>query len=172
MAELEKRRIQPITVGVFVNASAAQVQTILDECGLDLAQLSGGEPPQTLLSLGQRAFKALRPMDANALQQGIRSYPARLEPPAWLIDACQPGKYGGTGQTANWHLAAGAALHAPILLAGGLKPDNVAAAVAQVQPWGVDTASGVESAPGRKDTRQMAAFIQAARQTNQEKMQW
>ena len=80
-----------------------------------------------------------------------------------LIDAYRPGAYGGTGHTGDWALAAGVARSHPILLAGGLTPANVATAVAQVQPWGVDVASGVESAPGIKDAGKMQQFITAAR---------
>ena len=167
IAGLENRQARLTTVGVFVNASAEQIQAILEGCGLDLAQLAGDEPACTLHSLGVRAFKALRPANAAALQQALTRYPARLQAPAWLVDAHRAGEYGGTGHTADWHLAAGLAAQAPILLAGGLTTENVAAAVAQVQPWGVDTASGVESSPGRKDARKMAAFIQAARQVLQ-----
>jgi phosphoribosylanthranilate isomerase len=79
------------------------------------------------------------------------------------VDACRPGEYGGTGHTGNWDLARRLAERYPILLAGGLNPDNVAEAVAQVQPWGVDVASGVESSPGKKDADKVAAFVQAAR---------
>jgi phosphoribosylanthranilate isomerase len=152
-----------VKVGVFVNASPAEVAAVLEDCGLDLAQLSGDEPPSDLEAIGVRAFKALRPADERAVEQALACYPPRPVPPAWLIDAFQPGRYGGTGQTADWSLAAGLAQRAPILLAGGLNPENAAQAVARVQPWGVDVASGVESAPGRKDPGKMAAFVAAAR---------
>ncbi len=167
ITSLENRQSRLTTVGVFVNASAEQIQAILDDCGLDLAQLSGDEPAHTLHCLGGRAFKALRPANPGALQQALNCYPARQGSPAWLVDAYRAGEYGGTGHIADWSLAAGLAARAPVLLAGGLTPQNVAAAVAQVQPWGVDTASGVESRPGHKDARKMAAFIQAARQVLQ-----
>jgi phosphoribosylanthranilate isomerase len=83
--------------------------------------------------------------------------------PAFLVDAHVPGAYGGTGQTADWERARLLAARYPIFLAGGLTPANVAAAVAAVQPWGVDTASGVESAPGQKDHAKIHAFVTAAR---------
>ena len=97
------------TVGVFVNADAGEVRAILDECGLDLAQLSGDEPPEVLAALGERAFKALRPADETALQDLLRAYPARSQAPAWLVDAYHPGEYGGTGLSADWSTAAGLA---------------------------------------------------------------
>jgi len=167
IAGLAQRGARVVTVGVFVNASAEHIQSTLEGCGLDLAQLSGDEPAQALHSLGKRAFKALRPASEASLQQALELYPPRPEAPAWLVDAFRPGAYGGTGHAADWTLAAGLAARAPILLAGGLTPGTVAAAVAQVQPWGVDVASGVEASPGRKDARKMAAFIQAVRQVQQ-----
>lgn len=157
--------VRPRTlVGVFVNASADQIAATLETCGLHLAQLSGNEPPETLRALGDRAFKALRPTNRAALEQALLQYPACPLPPAYLLDACVKDRYGGTGAMADWSLARVVARWAPILLAGGLKPENVAAAVQQVRPWGVDVASGVESAPGRKDPQKMLAFVQAARQ--------
>lgn len=152
-----------ILVGVFVNAPAAQVLDTLDTCGLDLAQLSGDEPPEILEQLGERAFKAFRPRSQDELESLLRIYPLRREGPAALVDAMKPGLYGGSGQMANWRAAAWLAQRAPILLAGGLTPENVAMAIAQVQPWGVDVASGVEAAPGRKDKIRLRAFVQQVR---------
>ncbi len=153
-------------VGVFVNAGVEEVRSTLAECGLHLAQLSGDEPPEVLAELGGLAFKALRPADSQALDGMLARYPARASAPAWLLDAARPGEFGGTGQSADWRLAAGLAARAPLLLAGGLKPENVAAAVRQVRPWGVDVASGVESTTGRKDFHKMVEFIQAARRAD------
>ncbi len=152
-------------VGVFVNESAETIHAILHDCGLDMAQCSGDEPPSlldTLQAAGPCAFKALRPAGLDEMEEAIGSYPARLAPPAFLIDASQPGAYGGTGLPADWYLASVVAARLPILLAGGLTPENVAVAIRQVYPWGVDVASGVESAPGRKDPHKVQAFIHAA----------
>ncbi len=164
------RRVVPavVLVGVFVNAGAAQVREIVQGCGLDLAQLSGDESAETLAELGESAFKALRPASEEALAEAVRRYPRRAGAPAWLIDAYRSGAYGGTGQIADWGLARRLAQQAPLLLAGGLKPDNVGAAIRQVRPWGVDVASGVEAAPGVKDAELMRAFVQAARAASQE----
>ena len=150
-------------VGVFVNSSPADVRTIRDDCNLDLVQLSGDEPPELTAEYGPRAFKALRPTSAEDLAEAMRIYPQRSGAPAWLIDAYRLGEYGGTGQQADWSLARQAAAAAPIFLAGGLNPDNVAGAIRQVLPWGVDAASGVEQQPGVKDTQKMIAFIRAAK---------
>lgn len=150
-----------VLVGVFVNAPLAQIRAILSECCLDLAQLSGDEPPQALAELGERAFKGLRPASSASLSRDLQRYPQPIATPAWLVDACRPGAYGGTGQEADWELARTLAEQAPILLAGGLHPENVHLALRQVRPWGVDVASGVEHSPGRKDAQKMAAFIDA-----------
>ena len=155
-----------LTVGVFVNSPAGEIVSILDQCGLELAQLSGDESTETLAVLGERAFKALRLQQPEMAAKAVASLPARFTPPACLVDAYRPGEYGGTGQTADWGLAAGLASRVPILLAGGLTPENVAAAIRQVHPWGVDVASGVEASPERKDPYKVRQFIQNARQAS------
>jgi phosphoribosylanthranilate isomerase len=162
VAALRSRGIGITTVGVFVNAPPAEVAAILDACGLDLAQLHGDEPPEALTDLGGRAFKAIRPA-TPAEGEALAAAYARRVPPALLVDACHPGLFGGSGQAADWGLAAALAATHPILLAGGLRPDNVAAAIARVQPWGVDVASGVETSPGRKEPTKMVEFMRATR---------
>ncbi len=152
-----------ILVGVFVNVSAAEILSLLNTCGLHLAQLSGDESPETLEILGERAFKALRTTTKADLQTALLRYPPRPQPPAYLVDAAVSGQYGGTGRRANWQLASQVAQQVPILLAGGLNPENVAVAVRQVCPWGVDVASGVESEPGQKDPHRLKAFFQQVR---------
>jgi phosphoribosylanthranilate isomerase len=159
---LRKRSSQVQLVGVFVNMPPAGVLSVLEQCELDLAQLSGDEPPEDLQRLGERAFKALRPADMPSLVAGLERYPAHPGAPAYLVDAYRSGEYGGTGRSADWSLARSLAVQVPILLAGGLRLENVAAAVVQVRPWGVDVASGIETAPGRKDASKMKAFVQAA----------
>jgi indole-3-glycerol phosphate synthase/phosphoribosylanthranilate isomerase len=149
-------------VGVFVNETRAKIETIAHDCHLDFVQLSGDEPPELVRALGNRAFKAIRPTSLEEAMSSATRF-ARLAAPALLVDAYRPGEYGGTGHTSDWDLAQRLAEQYPILLAGGLNPDNVAEAVAQVQPWGVDVASGVESSPGRKDAGKVVAFVQAAR---------
>ena len=145
-------------VGVFVNMPGGQVDTILKDCSLDLAQLHGDEKSEMLAALGGRAFKAFRGVPEN-----ITGY-TRSAPPALLVDAAVKGVYGGSGVVADWSAAAELSKRVPLLLAGGLTPENVAEAVRQVQPWGVDVASGVEASPGVKDAEKMAAFVAAVRQ--------
>ncbi|WP_299025218.1 phosphoribosylanthranilate isomerase [uncultured Thermanaerothrix sp.] len=149
-------------VGVFVNAPVADVLQTLEMCRLDLAQLSGDEPPEEVKRLGPRAFKAFRPRSRDEVEAFLRAYPLRPEPPACLVDALRPGFYGGSGQRADWQVAMWLSQRVPILLAGGLTPENVGEAITQVRPWGVDVASGVESAPGRKDKVRMEMFLRRA----------
>ena len=144
-------------VGVFVNSSIEEVTDILDFCSLDLAQLHGDETAEMLGELDGKAFKAFR-----GIPETINGF-ARSESPAFLVDASVKGVYGGSGVTADWNGAAELAKKYPLLLAGGLTPENVAEAVSRVKPWGVDVASGVESAPGEKDASKMKAFVQAVR---------
>jgi phosphoribosylanthranilate isomerase len=142
-------------IGVFVNSSVEEVWNILEACSLDLAQLHGDETPEMLKQLAPRAFKAFRGVPEN-----VEAY-TRNEAPACLIDAAVKGAYGGTGVTADWSTAGELAKRYPLLLAGGLNPDNVTEAIRQVRPWGVDVASGVEANPGSKDAGKMKAFVQA-----------
>lgn len=157
------------TVGVFVNTPPERVRAILEAVPLDLAQLSGDESPLDLLRIGvEIAFKALRTDGKTPILQVVEAYLGRVSSPAFLLDAGVPGQYGGTGQKANWEQAYELARRAPLLLAGGLHPGNVAEAVQKVRPWGVDVASGVESSPGVKDKDKMNRFIKGAHKGAQE----
>jgi phosphoribosylanthranilate isomerase len=146
-------------VGVFVDAAPEQIRQVIAQCGLDTVQLHGAEPPENCRNLPAKVIKAFR----------IQTLESLLELPryltdAWLLDSYVPGQPGGTGARFKWDLAVEAKkLGRPIILAGGLTPGNVAAAVRQVRPFGVDVSSGVESAPGRKDRRKIEQFIEAAR---------
>ena len=146
-------------VGVFVNSSVEDVKDILDTCSLDLAQLHGDETSEMLNQLNGKAFKAFRGVaDVETDKRMIAD-----SAPAFLIDASVKGVYGGSGVTADWNGAAELAKKYPLLLAGGLTPENVAEAIGRVKPWGVDVASGVESAPGEKDADLMVKFVKAVR---------
>ncbi|MBL9081432.1 MAG: phosphoribosylanthranilate isomerase [Planctomycetales bacterium] len=157
-------------VGVFVNSSAADVADIARAAGLDLIQLHGDEPPAVLRGLepwpvmkafrvGPEGLAPVRTWFDEAMHLGLM--PQRV-----LLDAFQPGEYGGTGRTADWSAASAYARNPalpPLVLAGGLTADNVAAAIEQVRPVAVDTAGGVESSPGVKDHGRMREFIAAAK---------
>ncbi len=168
VAELRELASRVTLVGVFVNVPPAEVRRVLAFCGLDQAQLSGDEPPEHIAALGGRAFKAIRPARLATARLAAASY-ARRTPPVLLVDAATANSFGGSGQTANWEIAAALADKMPLLLAGGLRPDNVAEAVKAVRPWGVDVASGVEAAPGSKDAAKMRAFVRAVREASEER---
>jgi phosphoribosylanthranilate isomerase len=165
VASLKDAGISVINVGVFVNDDTLRVQEILDLCSLDLAQLSGDETQEDLAALKGKAFKALRPKSLAEADEQLVMF-GRNQTPALLVDAHVKGAYGGTGETGDWAIAQHLATRTPILLAGGLNPENVVAAVRVVNPWGVDVASGVESSPGVKDPARISAFIAAARSGN------
>ena len=150
----------PRCVGVFVNTPPDEVLAVLAQTGLDLAQLHGDEPAAALRALQGRGFKAVRPTGLEDALALVREYTWLGAGPDLLIDAYAPHAYGGTGQRADWMAAAAVAQRVPhLLLAGGLTPENVVAAVEAVKPWGVDVASGVEASPGRKDHAKVRAFI-------------
>ncbi|GAB4497044.1 MAG: phosphoribosylanthranilate isomerase [Anaerolineales bacterium] len=161
-AQVRARYPHIIGAGIFVNASLADMQTILAECGLDWAQCHGDEPEEVLAALGNRGLKAVRAASLEEARGGLQRFGCRENPPALLLDAAIPGEYGGSGQRADWNIAAALAQEAAILLAGGLTPQNVAQAVSHVHPWGVDVASGVESAPGIKNPNALRVFIHNA----------
>lgn len=144
-----------VFVGVFVNAPVEQICATMETCGLNLAQLHGDESLETVKALNGKAFKAFR-----GVPQSLNGF-ARELAPAFLLDASVKGEYGGTGAKADWSAAAQLAKQYPLLLAGGLTPENIAEAVQCVIPWGVDVASGVESSPGVKDPGKMKAFVRA-----------
>jgi phosphoribosylanthranilate isomerase len=149
-------------VGVFVNEDAAAVRRIMDECGLTLAQLHGDESAAYCEGLGRPSMKALRLKDRGTFL-ALAEFQGRANVRAFVLDAFSDQAYGGTGQTVDWTLAAEAARASRVLLAGGLTPDNVAEAIRQVRPYGVDVSSGVEMRPGQKDHAKVRAFVQAAR---------
>ena len=168
VSALDERRVTVIKVGVFVNETVVRMLEIMSECGLDLAQLSGDEPPSTLDAFGSRGFKAIRPRDLEEAERLAQVFLHEKLAPMLLLDRYSNRLYGGSGKTGDWELAAKVAKSERILLAGGLNPENVAEAVEKVHPWGVDVASGVEASPGRKDVKKVKKFIQAARQSGEE----
>lgn len=163
-----------VKVGLFVNAEAREVCETFDRLGLDLIQLHGDEPPSFLARLGGRpVVRAFRLAPSEGLD-AVGRYLAECRemectPRMTLVDAYVEGAYGGTGQTADWQsLATYRQVGSeepvpPLVLAGGLTPDNVAEAIATVRPAAVDTASGVESAPGHKDRALVERFVERAR---------
>ena len=150
-------------VGLFVNEDPVMVNSVADHCCLDLVQLHGDESPDYCATIKRRLIKAFRVKDASSLE-ALPDYPVA----ACLLDAWSPAARGGTGTTFNWDIAARAAAERPIILAGGLTPENVAEAIATVKPYAVDVSSGVEIAAGKKDAALVRAFIRTARYHSQE----
>ena len=146
-------------VGVFVDADESTVRATAATAELDTLQFHGSESPEFCTRFELRTIKAFRVRDAESLGP-LPDY----DTDAWLLDSYVKGMPGGTGERFNWDLAVEAErLGRPILLAGGLTPDNAAEAVGQVAPFGLDVSSGVESAPGRKDAAKVVAFIASAK---------
>jgi len=147
-----------LTVGVFVDASEQEIADIRERTGIVCVQLHGREPPELVARCLPHGYKALRVKGPESIDEA-RRFPGEHI----LLDAYVAGQPGGTGHTFNWQLAAAFARERRVTLAGGLHPGNVAAAIAAVQPYCVDVASGVERSPGVKDPDAVTAFIRAAR---------
>lgn len=145
------------TVGVFVDASVEEILRLRAEVGFDWVQLHGDEDPEHVAALLPHAYKAVGIAEAGDLEAVQRFGGTRI-----LLDARVPGAMpGGTGHAFDWDLAIAVARQRELTLAGGLRPDNVADAIAKVRPHRVDVASGVESAPGVKDAELVRAFVAA-----------
>ena len=145
-------------VGLFVNAGIEIVNATAEACRLDIVQLHGEEPPEFCGLVERRVIKAFRVRDEASLEP-MNDYLVA----GFLLDAWSPHAHGGTGATFNWDLAKSSEKFGPIILAGGLTPENVQRAVEMVKPYGVDVSSGVESAPGRKDPEKVRDFIRRAK---------
>ncbi|WP_243371891.1 phosphoribosylanthranilate isomerase [Geotalea sp. SG265] len=145
-------------VGLFVNSSIDFVNSVADQCRLDLVQLHGDESPEFCAGVTRRVIKAFRIKDISSLDH-LGAYNVA----GYLLDAWSPTAFGGTGVTFNWDTAIIAGKFGPIILAGGLTPENVADAVRYAAPYGVDVSSGVEVAPGIKDLEKVRQFIRRAK---------
>jgi phosphoribosylanthranilate isomerase len=162
-AALERllKRKRPLTVGVFAGNDPEEINEIVDECGIDLIQLSGGEPWGHCLVANRQVIKVVHVTDSDS----SASLTQRIEPGsaiAVLLDRADDGVRGGTGQAFDWDVAAGVAMGLPLWLAGGLTPENVAEAISSVHPWCVDVSSGVET-DGVKDAAKIQAFVRAVK---------
>jgi phosphoribosylanthranilate isomerase len=169
-AEIARGLPEPVLrVGVFVDAPREDMERIADGVGLDVLQLHGDEPPEALAGLPRPVLKAVRVGPGFAAEEAAR-YCERAA--GLVVDTRLPGETqmpGGTGVPFDWSLVKGLTDRVPFLmLAGGLTPANVAAAVRAVRPQAVDVSSGVEGLPGRKDPAKVRAFLDAARAVEKE----
>jgi len=159
-----KRQAKVKAVGVFVNESVHEMNRIARHCKLDLVQLSGDEPGDTAAALDLPAIQVLhvgRGETAVALERRA----ARSDAQVLLLDTARPGTHGGTGETFGWETAQELCAQRSVLLAGGLRPDNVVEAIRTAHPWGVDVSSGVER-DGWKDAGLIREFVRAAKGTD------
>lgn len=149
-----------LCVGVFVNAERSHIASFVEQLSLDVVQFHGDELAADLTGWSCPTIKAVR-----IAPEGPLPDLSWIPTPYLLLDTYRAGRYGGTGETFGWERVANFAPHRRerLLLAGGLTPENVALAVQAVHPWAVDTASGVESTPGRKDPEKLRAFITNAK---------
>jgi phosphoribosylanthranilate isomerase len=159
IARAVRRRVE--TVGVFVNQPLDEVEAAADAIGLTHVQLHGDEGPAFCAAVrertGCRVIKALRIASAADLRDA-----ARYHTDYHLLDSSVRGLRGGSGQTWDWELAAQRRSDVPVILSGGLTPENVADGIAAVRPYAVDVASGVEASPGVRDPAKAEAFVRAA----------
>jgi len=156
------RRLPPfaVSVGVFVNVEdPAKVVEAAREAGVQVLQLHGDESPEYCTRFySWPLIKALR-LDSGPVKENLRRYAVQ----AFLLDARDEFRFGGTGKTFDWALAASVKKYRPVILAGGLKTENVGEAIRAVRPYAVDVCSGVESSPGKKDPEKLKAFIREVR---------
>jgi phosphoribosylanthranilate isomerase len=158
-----KRRVE--LVGVFVNASLDEVASLADEAALTMLQLHGDEGPsycqEAARRTGLKVIKAAQVRDAASVRV-LSAYKTDYH----LLDAYVPGKRGGTGERFDWALTTHHPRHTPLILSGGLRPQNVREAIETVEPFAVDCSSGVESAPGSKDPDKLEQLFEAAREAH------
>jgi phosphoribosylanthranilate isomerase len=158
-------RKRPLTVGVFAGNDPEEINDIVDECGIDLIQLSGGEPWGDCLLVARQVIKVVHVRaedDVTSTLKALQTGSAM----AVMLDRADEKALGGTGIAFDWSVASGVAREMPVWLAGGLTPDNVASAVQTVRPWAVDVSSGVET-DGVKDAAKIRDFVRAAKEANQ-----
>ena len=161
-----RRRVE--LAGVFVNASLDEVAEVADVCSLSLLQLHGDEGPSYCAEVarrtGAKVIKAVRVRDQASLR-ALGAYRDRVA--FHLVDAYVEGRHGGTGETFAWELLKGRHSQVPLIVSGGITPDNAADAVRELRPFAVDSASGTEAEHGRKDPAKVTALLRAVEQASQ-----
>jgi phosphoribosylanthranilate isomerase len=153
------RRLPPfsVSVGLFVNAVVEEVAEIAAFAGVQVVQLHGDETPDYCRRLADRPLLKVLRIGSDSIPNNLQEYPVR----AFLLDAKDDALLGGTGKSFDWRLAR--TIHYPIVVAGGLRPDNVREAIRITTPYGVDVCSGVESRPGKKDAGLLMEFMNEVR---------
>ena len=146
------------TVGVFVNQSLQEIDSVREKTGINLVQLHGDETPEFCAGLPFKSVKAIRVKEPSDLKR-VELYPQE----AILFDKYSDAEYGGTGESFSWDWLCGLNTDKKIILSGGLTPGNVSDAVDRVKPYAVDVSTGVEESPGKKSEDKMRKFIQAVR---------
>jgi len=146
------------TVGVFVDETAEQINKIADYCNLDMVQLHGDESPTFCKRMRRRVIKAFRVKDMQSVKK-LSNYQVS----GFILDTFSESLHGGTGKVFDWNLALPAKKFGPVIMAGGLTPNNVRQAIQRVRPYGVDVCSGVESEPGIKDHKKIRVFLKNAK---------
>lgn len=145
-------------IGVFVNETRKNVERIARECALSAVQIHGDESADDFINMPVTVWRAVKLSDGS-----IQPDPVKWSADRYVVDAATPGVYGGSGVMADWSAAKEFVKDYPVMLAGGLTADNVAEAVKAVSPLGVDTSSGVEIEPGRKDHDKIRRFVKNAK---------
>ena len=155
-----------VKVGVFVDEDPVRIREIAGNCGLNTIQLHGGEAPEACEIFMPRVIKAIRVRDERSLK-GLEAYVGKTA--GFVLDTFSKDRAGGIGVVFDWSLALKAKrVGVPIILAGGLNPQNVRTALEKVRPYGVDVSSGVEERPGKKSRPLLKAFIEQVRRYEQE----
>ena len=153
------------SVGVFVNEDRKKVEEITESCGLTTLQFHGQESPSYCEGFKQKIVKALRIENKDILKKAVQ-YKDKVD--AYLLDTYSPFAYGGTGKTFDWRIAKEIKeFGLPIILSGGLNPENIREAISEVEPYGVDVSSGVEERPGKKNMEKLINFVRIVRETDE-----
>ena len=164
-AKLVIKQLPPFitNVGLFVDNEIGEIEDIVNHCKLDAVQLHGNESPEMCTKIRFQT-KVIKSFHVKKEPQVLRNEIENYRVDAYLLDTFIKGKAGGTGQTFDWRIAEG--LSQRIIVAGGLTPNNIGTAIAQLQPYGVDVSSGVEKSPGKKDTNKIHSFVRQVRKAN------